>query len=98
MLEHLKVIFGGATMLWFSRWLMIPVYRPHESNKLSWDYPVEVTILHLLIVFILPWIEILEAIPSELCCYLQTLQAMIYLYDNINLKKYYCALICAIPI
>jgi uncharacterized membrane protein len=60
---------------------MILVYRAHESNKFSWDYPVEVAVLNLLIVFILPRIEILEAIPSELCCYLKTLQTMIYLYE-----------------
>jgi hypothetical protein len=57
-------------MLRFPGWLVIPVYRPHKCDKLPRYDPIKVPILDLLIVFILSGIEILEAIPPQLCRYL----------------------------
>lgn len=48
----------------------------HESYKLSWDDPVQVSIFYSLIVFILLDIECSEIIPSKSYCILKTLQNM----------------------
>jgi hypothetical protein len=68
MLENFKVIFCRVPVLRFARWLVISVNGTHKSDKLPWNDPVEVTVLHFLIVFILSGVKILEAIPSKLCC------------------------------
>ena len=48
----------------------------HECNKLSWDDPVEISILNSLIIFILLDIKCAEIVPSEPNSVLKTLQAM----------------------
>ena len=45
----------------------------HECHKLSWDDPVEVTVLNSLIVLILLHVERAEVIPTESDCILETL-------------------------
>ena len=79
MFEHFKIVLCGVPVLWLARWLMVSVYRTHKGYKLAWNDPVQVSIFDLFIVFILSGVEVLEAVPSELCRNLQALKAMIYL-------------------
>ena len=37
----------------------------HALNHLAWDDPVEITVLHLLVMFVLPRIKSLEIVPSK---------------------------------
>lgn len=48
----------------------------HEGNKLAWNNPIEITILHTLIVLILFNIEGPEVIPSKSHGKLKSLQTM----------------------
>jgi hypothetical protein len=79
MFEHFQIVLCGVPVLWLARRLMVSVYRTHKGYKLAWNDPVQVSIFYLFIVFILSRVEILKAVPSELCGNLQALEAMIYL-------------------
>lgn len=52
------------------------VYRPHKSQELAWDDPVQVTVFDLFVVFVLPGIECLKVVPAELDGLLESFQAM----------------------
>ena len=51
----------------------------HKSYELARDDPVQVAILHFLIVFILSWIELLKFIPAMLDCDFESLKAVKHL-------------------
>ena len=54
------------------------VHWSHESHELSWDDPVEVSVLDLLVVLVLLCVEGFEVIPAEADALLQTFQAVEY--------------------
>ena len=61
MTEHLQVILWGVTAAICSNL----VNWSHKGDKLSWDYPVEITIFNFLIILILLVIEVSEVVPSK---------------------------------
>ena len=67
--EHLQVIFWGVTTA------IRPdlVHWSHKGDKLSRDYPVEISIFDLLIILILLIIEVSKVVPSEVHSDFQTL-------------------------
>ena len=48
--------------------------RPHKSHELAWNDPVEVAVLHLLVVFVFFDIEGLEVVPPEINCVFESLK------------------------
>ena len=49
----------------------------HEGQELARDDPVEISVLHLLVVLVLSRIESLEIVPSKSNCVLKALQAVL---------------------
>ena len=72
-LEYLNILF---------RMMSIPLIgisllnRTHECHEFSWNNPINVTILHSLIVFIFFNIECTEVVPFILDCILQALKTL----------------------
>ena len=61
-LEYVDIACGGVAVPVDG----VPlVDRPHESQKLAWDNPVQVAILNLLVVLVLTRVERLEVVPSQ---------------------------------
>jgi hypothetical protein len=60
MLEDLQVVIRAVSAL-LGAWRVIN--RTHEGYESIWDYPVEISVLYLLIVLILLVIKITELVP-----------------------------------
>ena len=73
MVEYLQVVLwcvsSSLVLVYIVKWT-------HECNKLSWDNPVQVTVLYFLIILVFFVIELLEIVPVELDGVLQALQAV----------------------
>lgn len=48
----------------------------HKRQELAWNDPVEVTVLHLLVVLVFARIKRLEVVPSKVDCGLEALQTV----------------------
>ena len=75
MLKYLQVVLRAVSAL-LGAWRV--VNGTHEGYESIWDYPVEISVLHLFIVLILLVIEIAELVPSVADCYFQTLKTVEY--------------------
>ena len=75
--EHLYVVLRVvAVFLIGSEPRQSLIDRPHKSDEFPWDNPIQISILHFLVIFILLRVKIFEAVPAELHCYLQPLEAL----------------------
>lgn len=73
-LEDINVLLGMVAV----SVLGVPLLdRTHECHELAWDDPVEVSVLHLLIVLVLLHVESLEVVPPEFDAILHALQAVV---------------------
>jgi len=75
MLKYLQVVLRAVSAL-LGAWRV--VNGTHEGYESIWDYPVQISVLHLFIVLILLVIEIAELVPSVADCYFQTLKTVEY--------------------
>ena len=75
MLKYLQVVLRAVSALLGAWWV---VNGTHEGYESIWDYPVQISVLHLFIVLILLVIEIAELVPSVADCYFQTLKTVEY--------------------
>jgi hypothetical protein len=76
---HINALKDIAIFVWMVSisLSMVPVLNwAHEGNELSWDDPVEISILNSLIVLVLLDIESSEVVPSEPDSILETLKAV----------------------
>ena len=60
MLKDLQVVLRAVSALLGAWWI---VNRTHECYESIWDYPVEIAVLHFLVVLILLVIKITELVP-----------------------------------
>ena len=73
-LEHLDVVLRGvATAVVLAH----VVEGTHKGDELVRDDPIEVTVLHSLVVLVLLVVELLEVVPAEFDCKFEPLEAMI---------------------
>lgn len=63
MLEHLQVVLRAVSSRSLYRRGLVD--WPHEGNELVGDDPIQVTVLHALVVFILFVVEVSESVPAE---------------------------------
>ena len=75
MFKYLQVVLRAVSAL-LGAWRV--VNGTHEGYESIWDYPVQISVLHLFIVLILLVIEIAELVPSVADCYFQTLKTVEY--------------------
>lgn len=76
---HVDVVEDFNVFVWVLTIFVLSISvlnRPHESYKLAWDDPVEVTVFDSLVVLILLDIEGSEVIPTESDGILETLKHM----------------------
>ena len=71
--EHLKIVFWTV-----SSFVDFVVDRSHEGNELSWNCPIQVTILHFFIIFVLFWVEDAEVVPTQSDSNFESLHTMKY--------------------
>ena len=70
--EHLQVVLWTvASTIWAHL-----VHRAHERNELARQHPVEVPILHFLVIFILFVVELPKVVPAETHTDFEALQAV----------------------
>lgn len=71
--ENVNVLFRreAYSTSWFSGG-----YWPHESNKLAWNDPIQVSLVHSLMLFVLFYVEVPEVVPAVLDSELEAAQAM----------------------
>jgi hypothetical protein len=60
-LKNLDVVLRSIASFRLTRWC---ICRSHESDKLIRYYPIQISILHLFVVFILFIIKVTEAVPA----------------------------------
>ncbi len=74
MLENSDITLSTVSI----RLTLLFVYRPHECYKLARNNPIQVTVLHPLIVFIFLDVECLVIVPPTLYCEFKSLEAVLH--------------------
>ena len=73
--KHLDVVFGAISPLRLAR---RGVKWPHKGNELVGNDPVQVPVLHLLVVLVLFVVKVAEPVPAKADRELEPLQAVEY--------------------
>lgn len=58
--------------------LICHVQRPRKSHELTWHNPVQISVLHLLVMLVLLDVEILIAVPAETHSNLEALEGVLH--------------------